>query len=81
VDGGVERGGEAAEQGDGRFGAAFLDAFDVVLGHRGARSDLRDGQAQLGADVVQGLAEGEGLADRDPLGSSAVCSGRAQRVW
>ena len=48
VDGRVERGGEATEQGNGRFGATFLDAFDVVLGHRSARSDLRNGQAQLG---------------------------------
>jgi len=33
-----------------------------------ARGDLRDGQAEFGADVVQGFAEGEGLADGDPLG-------------
>jgi hypothetical protein len=32
---GVEGGGEAARQGDGRLGAAFLDALDVVFGEGG----------------------------------------------
>lgn len=68
VDGGVERGGEAAEQGNGRLGAAFLDALDAILGHRGPRSEFRHGQAELDTDVIQCLAEGEGLAARDPLG-------------
>jgi hypothetical protein len=64
----VEGGGEAAQEGDGGFGAAFLDALDVVVGHRGAYGQFGDGQAEGGADVVQGLAERQGLADRDALG-------------
>src|SRR6185312_4987471 len=62
VDGGVEGGGQPSEQGNGRLSAAFLDALDVILGHRGPCGEFGDGQAEFGADVVQGFAEGEGLA-------------------
>ena len=62
VDSGIERCGEPAKQGDGRLGAVLFDVLDVVLGYRGARGNLRDGQVEFGADVVQGLAEGEGFA-------------------
>lgn len=65
MDSGIERRGEPAKQGDGRLGAALFDALDVVLGHRGAHGNLRDGQVEFGANVAQSLAEGEGLADRD----------------
>ena len=68
ADVGVEGGGEAAQQGDGGLGAAFLDALDIVLGEGGPQGQFGDGQAEGGADVVQGLAEGQGLADREPLG-------------
>ena len=72
----VEGGVEAAQEGDGGLGAAFLDALDVVVGHGGAHGKFGDGQAEGGADVVQaeggadvvqGLAR-QGLADPDPLG-------------
>src|SRR6185437_11783459 len=55
----VQCGGEAAEQGDGGLGAAFLDALDLISGHLG---ELGDGEAQGSPDVVQGLAEGQCLA-------------------
>ena len=57
ADVGVEGGGEAAQEGDGGLGAAFLDALDVVVGHGGAQGQFGDGQAEGGADVVQRLAE------------------------
>ena len=57
ADVGVERGGESAEQGDGGFGAAFFDALDLVVGHLSALGEFGDGKAELGADVVYGLAE------------------------
>jgi hypothetical protein len=78
---GVEGCGEAAQQGDGGLGAAFFDALDVVVGQGGAHGQLGDGQAEGAADVVQCLAERQGLADRDPLGIVGGSSGRAQRVW
>ncbi len=68
VNGGVKRGGEAAEQGNGRLSATFLDALDIVLGHSRPRGDFGDGEAELDTDVIQSLAEGESLADRYPLG-------------
>ena len=49
-------------RGDGGLGAAFLDALDIVLGEGGPQGQFGDGQAEGGADVVQGLAEGQGLA-------------------
>jgi hypothetical protein len=67
--------------GDGGLGAAFLDALDVVLGEGGPQGQFGDGQAEGGADVVQGLAEGQGLADREPLGIISGFFGGAQRVW
>jgi hypothetical protein len=70
ADVGVEGGGEAAQEGDGGLGAAFFDALDVVVGQGSAHGQLGDRQAESGADVVQGLAEGQGLADSDPLGIS-----------
>ena len=48
---------------------------------RAARWPVRRRSAEGGADVVQGLAERQGLADRDALGISAASWGRAQRVW
>ncbi len=53
----VESGAKTTQKGDGRLGAAFLDALNFVIGHRGSCGELRDGQAKGGADVVQGLAE------------------------
>jgi hypothetical protein len=58
----------AEQQGNGGLGAAFLDALDVVPGEGGPQGQFGDGQAEGGADVVQGLGEGQGLADREPLG-------------
>ena len=40
---GVEGGGEAAQEGDGGLGAAFLDALDVVVGQGRAGSQFGDG--------------------------------------
>ena len=74
----VEGGGEAAQEGDGGLGAAFLDALDVVVGQGSARGQFGDGQAEGSADVVQGLAERQGLADRDPLGIVGRVLGRAR---
>jgi len=68
ADVGVEGCGEATQRGDGGLGAAFLDALDVVIGQGGTQCEVGDGQAEGGADVVQGLAERQGLADRDALG-------------
>ena len=78
---GVKGGGEEAQQRDGGLGAAFLDALDVVIGQGGTRGQFGDGQAEGGADVVQGLAERQGLADRDPLGIVGRVLGARQRVW
>jgi len=60
---GVERRGEAAEQGDGGLGAALFDALDHVTGYVGALGEFSDGEAEGGADVVQGLAGGQCLTD------------------
>jgi hypothetical protein len=40
ADVGVESGGEAAQERNGGFGAAFLDALDVVVGQGGARGQV-----------------------------------------
>ena len=40
------------------------------------------GDAKGGAHVEQGLAEGQGLAEREPLGViGRVLPGRCQRLW
>ena len=80
ADVGVERCGEAAQQGDGELSAAFFDALNVVIGQGGPHGQFRDRQAEGGADVVQGLAERQCLADRDALGIVGRVLGRAQRV-
>src|SRR5262249_32119894 len=69
---GTEGGGEAAKQGDGGLGAAFLDALDLVGGHAGAQREFGDGQLQRGAPVVDGFAERKGLPDGDPLRVAGV---------
>jgi len=51
-----------------RFGAAFFDALDLAVGHPCALGEFGDGEAEDGADVVHGLAEGQRFADRNPLG-------------
>ena len=81
VDVGVEGGGEVAQQGDGGLGAAFLDALDVVLSEGGPQGQFGDGQAEGGADVIQGLAKARASRIASRPGSSAGSSGRAQRVW
>src|SRR6202012_4623118 len=68
ADVGVEGSGEAAQEGDGGLRTAFFDALDVVIGQVCAQGEFGDGQAEGGTDVVQGLAERQGLANRDPLG-------------
>jgi hypothetical protein len=57
VDVSVEGGGQAAQERDGRLGAAFLDALDVIVGQGGAVGQFGDGHAEGVADVVQGLAK------------------------
>jgi hypothetical protein len=77
----VEGGGEAAQEGDGGLGAAFLDALDVLVGQGGADGQFGDGQAEGGPDVVQRLAERQGLADRDPLGIVGRTSGSSSKPY
>ena len=50
----------AAEQGDGGFGTAFFDALDLVVGHADAAGKFGNREAKGDADVVHGLAEGQG---------------------
>jgi len=64
---GVQRGSEAPQQGDGGLGAALLDALDLVGSHFCAQGEIGDAQAEGDAPVIQGLAEGQGFTDRDPL--------------
>lgn len=78
ADGGVERGGQAPEQRDSRLGAALLDALDVVLGHRGPVGQFSDGQAEFGADVVQGLDAGQSQP-REQWPALRSVGGRADR--
>jgi len=47
----VEGGGQAAQQGDGGFGAAFFDALDLIGGHDGPLGQVGDAEAQ-GAALV-----------------------------
>ena len=42
------------------FGAAFLDALDLISGHASPSGQVDDAEAQVAALVVDGLAEGQG---------------------
>ena len=77
---GVQGGGQAAQQGDGGFGAAFLDTFDLIGGHASPLGQVGDAEALGAALVIDGLAEGQGFADGDPLRIFCLV-GRTQRVW
>src|ERR1700722_5691222 len=63
----VESGGQAPEQGDGGLGAALFDALDLIGGHVSPAGQVGDAQTQGAALIVYGLAEGQCLADGDPL--------------
>ena len=65
ADTGVEGGRQAPEQRNGRFGAAFFDAIDLVGGHADADGELSDAEAKGDPPVLDRLPEGQGLADRD----------------
>ena len=67
ADVGVKGVGELAEQSNSGLGAAFFDALDVVDGHRSAHRYLGDAKSEGLTPVIDGFAEGEGFADRDPL--------------
>lgn len=54
-------------QGNGGLGAGLLDALDLVPGQARAMDQLGDGEAQGGSGVIDGVAEGQRLTDRDPL--------------
>lgn len=41
--------------------------LDLILGHPGALCQASDSEAQRVPNVIDGLAEGQRLADRDPL--------------
>ena len=65
---GVQGGGQAPRQGNGGHNAAFFDALDLVGRHICAPGQISDAEAQGAALIVDGLTEGQGLADGDPLG-------------
>ena len=50
---GVEGSRETAKQGDGRLGAALLDALNLINGHARTHSEFGYGHRQSGAPVVQ----------------------------
>ena len=64
---GVQRGSKAPQQGDSGLGAALLDALNLIGSHFRAQGEIGDAQAEGDPPVIQGFAEGQGLADRDPL--------------
>jgi hypothetical protein len=78
---GVQGGGQAPQQADSGLGTAFFDALDLIDGHLSAPGQFGGTQIQGAALVVNGLAEGQCLADGDRSGSSACSGGRTQRVW
>jgi hypothetical protein len=53
------------EQRHGGLGTAFLDALDVVGGHAGTLRDFSDVEAQDHPAIIDRLAEGQCLTDRD----------------
>jgi hypothetical protein len=63
---GIQGGGEA-EQRNGGLGAALLDALDLTYRHSRPPSEVGSTEAAGTALVIDALAEGKGLADRDPL--------------
>ena len=63
----VEGRGEAARQGDGGLGPAFLDVLDFIGGRVGAQCQLSDGHPQCGAAVIDRFAERQGLLHGDLL--------------
>ena len=63
----VESGGQPPEQGDGGLGAALFDALDLIDGHVSPAGQVGDAQTQGAALIVYGLAEGQCLANGDPL--------------
>ncbi len=64
---GVQGCGQAPQKGDGGLGAALFDALNRIEGYVSASGELGDAEAQGAALVIHGLAEGQGLADGDPL--------------
>ena len=64
---GVQGGGQAPQQDNGGLGAALFDALDLVGRHVRALGQISDAEAEGAALVVDGLTEGPGLADGDPL--------------
>ena len=64
---GIQCGGQAPQQGNGGLGAALFDALDLVGRHLRAPGQVSDAEAKGAALVVDSLAEGQGLADGDPL--------------
>src|ERR1035441_5117019 len=52
---------------DSGLGAALFDALDLIGGHAGPPGQFGDTETQGAALVVDRLAEGQGLADGDPL--------------
>ena len=67
ADVGVEGSRHLAQQRNGGFGATFFDALDFVGGHAGAVGEFGDAEAKGGPPVIDRFAEGQSLADRDPL--------------
>ena len=65
---GVQGRSKAAQQGGRGLGAALFDGLDLILGHARPAGEIRDAQAKGDPPVVQGLPEGQLLADGDPLG-------------
>lgn len=64
---GIQGGGQAAQQGEGGLGAAFFDAPDLAGCHVYTAGQAGDAEAQGATLIMDGLAEGQGFADGDPL--------------
>jgi hypothetical protein len=64
---GVQRRSKMAEQGYGGLGATFFNALDLIVGHAGAAAEFGGCEPEEDADVIYSLAEGQCLADGDPL--------------
>ena len=77
----VQGGGQAPQQGEDGLGAAFFDALELAGRLVRAPGPVIDAQAQGVTLVIDSLAEGQGLADGDPLRVLGLFGRRTQRMW
>ena len=64
---GVQGGGQASQRGDSWLGSAFFDALDPIDGQLSPTGQLSNTETKGAALIVNSLAEGQGLADGNPL--------------